>query len=38
MEEYTMVGHTDPEGHKRNVTSYDMHGIIDTYHPDLKDR
>ena len=30
--------HTDPGAHKRSPLSFDLHAIIDTYHPDLKDQ
>jgi len=30
--------HTDPGAHERSPLSFDLHGIIDTYHPDLKDQ
>lgn len=30
--------HTDPTAHQRNASSYDLHGMIDAYHPELKDR
>lgn len=30
--------HTDPTAHKRNPMSYDLHAIIEAYHPELKDK
>lgn len=30
--------HTDPYAFQRSISSFDLHGIIDAYHPDLKDR
>jgi intein/homing endonuclease len=30
--------HTDPGAHEKNPHSFDLHKIIDTYHPDLKDK
>ncbi len=30
--------HTDPNAHRKNPHSFDLHGMIDAYHPELKDQ